>query len=141
MALRTAQQLATETSKRFDLLTFHVELALLKGSRLLDNLKKELVAISATLEMQTGVPGIATQRPLIDDIQSDPWWEGVTVPGLEFVRCRLRDLIQHIERERRAIVYSNLADELGEESEATLPQVGELGFVRFKQKTRLPARP
>tara|TARA_R110002020_G_scaffold26460_30_gene85567 strand:+ start:23577 stop:26300 length:2724 start_codon:yes stop_codon:yes gene_type:complete len=134
--LPTAQRLGTEEAKRFDLLMLQLELALLKGSKRFDKLKKELVAIASALEMQTGIPGIAAQRPLIEEIQSDLWWEGVTVPDLERARRRLRDLIQHIEREKRAIVYSNFADELGEESEASLPQVGEVDFVRFKQKAR-----
>jgi type I restriction enzyme, R subunit len=36
------------------------------------------------------------------------------VPLLELVRLRLRDLIQHIEKSRKAIVYSNFADEIGD---------------------------
>ena len=62
--------------------------------------------------------------------------EGVTVPLLELVRLRLRDLVQHIEKSRRAIVYSNFPDEIGEGVERELPQVGETDFARFKQKAR-----
>ena len=73
---------------------------------------------------------------LIEEIQTDQWWEGVTVPLLELVRLRLRDLVQHIEKSRKAIVYSNFADEIGEGVEHELPQVGEADFARFKQKAR-----
>ncbi|MCK5934801.1 MAG: hypothetical protein KAG89_21900 [Fulvimarina manganoxydans] len=69
-------------------------------------------------------------------MQDDHWWEGVTVPHLELVRLRLRNLIVHIDKQKRAIVYSNFADELGEASTHDLPQVGEIDFVRFKQKAR-----
>lgn len=61
---------------------------------------------------------------------------GVTVPLLELVRLRLRDLIQHIEKRKRAIVYSDFADEIGEDVLHDLPQVGEVDFVRFKAKAR-----
>jgi type I restriction enzyme, R subunit len=73
---------------------------------------------------------------LIEEIQTDQWWEGVTVPLLELVRLRLRDLVQHIEKSRKAVVYSNFADEIGDGVEHLLPQVGAADFARFKQKAR-----
>jgi type I restriction enzyme, R subunit len=73
---------------------------------------------------------------LIEEIQTDQWWEGVTVSLLEMVRRRLRDLVQHIQKTRKAVVYSNFADEIGEGVEQQLPQVGEADFARFKQKVR-----
>jgi type I restriction enzyme, R subunit len=55
---------------------------------------------------------------------------------LELVRLRLRDLVQHIEKSRKAIVYSNFVDEIGDGVEHLLPKVGESDFARFKQKAR-----
>ena len=78
----------------------------------------------------------AAHAALIEEIQTAQWWEGVTVPLLELVRIRLRDLVQHIEKSKRKVVYSNFADEIGEGVELDLPQVGEADFVRFKQKAR-----
>ena len=126
----------TEEAKRFDLLMFSLELALLKGSKRFDTLRKQLLEIASALEDQTGIPAIAHQAALIEEIQTDQWWEGVTVPLLELVRLRLRDLVQHIEKSRKAIVYSNFADEIGEGVEHELPQIGEADFARFKQKAR-----
>lgn len=126
----------TEEAKRFDLLMFSLQLALLKGSKRFDTLKKQLLEIASALEDQTGIPAIAHQAVLIEEIQTDQWWEGVTVPLLELVRLRLRDLIQHIEKSRKAMVYSNFADEIGDGVEHLLPQVGEADFARFKQKAR-----
>lgn len=124
----------TEDAKRFDLLMFSLELALLKGSKRFDTLRKQLLEIVSALEGQTGIPSIAQQATLIEEIQTEQWWEGLTVPLLELVRLRLRDLIQHIEKSKRAVVYSNFADEIGEGVEHPLPQVGEVDFVRFKLK-------
>jgi type I restriction enzyme R subunit len=126
----------TEEAKRFDLLMFSLQLALLKGSKRFDTLKKQLLEIASALEDQTGIPAIAHQAVLIEEIQMDQWWEGVTVPLLELVRLRLRDLVQHIEKSRKAVVYSNFADEIGDGVEHLLPQVGEADFARFKQKAR-----
>lgn len=125
-----------EEAKRFDLLMFNLEIALLKGSKRFDKFKKQLVEIAAALDEQTSVPLIAAQHPLILDILSDHWWEGITVPLLELVRLRLRGLIHHIEKRKKAIVYSNFVDELGEGTELDLPQVGEVDFARFKRKAR-----
>jgi type I restriction enzyme R subunit len=134
--LPSANALGTEEAKRFDLLMFSLELALLKGSKRFDTLRKQLREIASVLEEQTGIPAIAHQVALIEDIQTDPWWEGVTVPLLELVRVRLRDLVQHIDKKKKAIVYSNFADEIGDGVELELPQVGEADFARFKQKAR-----
>lgn len=134
--LPSARDLGTEEAKRFDLLMFSLELALLKGSKRFDTLKKQLLEIAAALEDQTALPGIAARAALIEEIQTTAWWDGVTVPLLELVRMRLRDLIQHIEKGRKAIVYSNFADEIGEGEEIDLPQVGEADFARFKLKAR-----
>lgn len=127
---------ATEEAKRFDLLMFSLELALLKGSNRFDTLKKQLLEIASALEDQTGIPAIAHQAELIEEIQTDHWWEGITVPLLELVRLRLRDLVQHIEKSKKTVVYSDFADEIGEGVEHDLPQVGEADFARFKAKAR-----
>jgi type I restriction enzyme R subunit len=134
--LPSEKALGTEDAKRFDLLMFSLELALLWGSKRFDKLRKELVEIASALETQTGIPAVADQADLIDDIQSDDWWEGVTVPLLELVRIRLRNLVQHIEKAKKKIVYSNFADEIGDGAEIELPQVGEADFARFKAKAR-----
>lgn len=125
-----------EEAKRFDLLIFGLELGLLKGSKSFDRLKKQLIEIASALDEQTAIPIIAAQHPLILDILSDPWWEGLTVPLLEVVRLRLRGLVQHIEKGKRKIVYTNFEDELGLSTDIDLPEVGEVDFARFKRKAR-----
>jgi len=115
---------------------FSLELALLKGSKRFDTLKKQLLEIASALEDQMGIPAVAHQAVLIEEIQTELWWEGVTVPLLELVRLRLRDLIQHIDKTKKSVVYSNFADEIGEGVEHELPQVGEADLARFKQKAR-----
>ena len=134
--LPSSRELGTEEAKRFDLLMFQLQLALLKGSKRFDTLKKQLLEFASALEDQTAIPGIAAQAVLIEEIQTSQWWEGVSVPLLELVRLRLRNLIQHIEKGRRSIVYPNFADEIGAGEEIDLPQVGEADFARFKAKAR-----
>lgn len=134
--LPSSRDLGTEEAKRFDLLMFSLELALLRGSKRFVELKKQFLEIVSALEDQVAIPGIAARAVLIEEVQTDQWWEGVTVPLLEFARLRLRDLIQHIEKGRKSVVYSNFADEIGDGQEIELPQVGEADFARFKAKAR-----
>jgi type I restriction enzyme, R subunit len=134
--LPNAMKTEPEEAKRFDLLMFNLEIALLKGSRRFDKLKRQLIDIASALDEQTAIPTIAAQHALILDVLSDVWWEGVTVPLLELVRLRLRGLVHHIEKGRKAIVYTNFEDELGAATELDLPQVGEVDFARFKKKAR-----
>jgi type I restriction enzyme R subunit len=134
--LPSSRDLGTEEAKRFDLLMFSLELALLRGSKRFVDLKKQFLEIVSALEDQVAIPGIAARATLIEEVQTDQWWEGVTVSLLEFVRLRLRDLIQHIEKGRKTVVYSNFVDEIGDGREIELPQVGEADFARFKAKAR-----
>ncbi len=134
--LPNAMKSEPEEAKRFDLLMFNLEIALLKGPKRFERLKKQLVDIASALDEQTAIPVIAAQHALILDILSDAWWKGVTVPLLELVRLRLRGLVLHIEKGRKAIVYTNFEDELGVATELDLPQVGEVDFARFKKKAR-----
>jgi type I restriction enzyme, R subunit len=134
--LPSEKSFGIEEAKRFDLLMFSLQLALLKGSKRFDSLRKQLIEIASALEDQTGIPAIAHQAVLIEEIQTDLWWEGITVPLLELVRLRLRDLVQHIDKSRKAVVYSNFTDEIGDGIEHELPQVDETDFARFKLKAR-----
>ena len=52
---------------------------------------------------------------LIQDVQTDEWWQDVTVPMLETVRRRLRDLVQLIEKQQRKPIYTDFEDEMGGE--------------------------
>lgn len=126
----------SEEAKRFDVLMFSLELALLKSSKAFTNLRKKLVEIAVALEAQAAIPVVAAQMELIQDIQSDEWWEGITVPILDLTRKRLRLLVQHVGKTERAIVYTNFEDELGEGMDVALPQVGEVDYARFKKKAR-----
>jgi type I restriction enzyme R subunit len=65
--LPSPKDFGTEEAKRFDLLMFSLELALLKGSKRFDTLRKQLIEIASALEEQTGIPSIAQQAALIEE--------------------------------------------------------------------------
>ena len=85
--LPSERGLGTEEAKRFDLLMFSLQLALLKGSKRFDNLKKQLLEIASALEDQMGIPAIAHQADLIEEIQADRWWKASPSRCLNWCAC------------------------------------------------------
>ena len=134
--LPTDRKLGNEAAKRFDLLMLNLQLTLLKASKSFDRYRQQLILIAQALEEQLAIPVVAAQQELILDIQGETWWEGVTVPLLEVVRLRLRNLVQHIAKTRGGLVYSDFIDEVGIGAPIDLPQIGAVDFARFKRKAR-----
>jgi type I restriction enzyme, R subunit len=58
---------------------------------------------------------------LIQEVQSDEWWQDVTVAMLEAARRHLRGLVQLIEKRRRKPVYTDFEDAMGGKTAFTLP--------------------
>jgi type I restriction enzyme R subunit len=135
-ALPSEVQLGNEPAKRFDLLMLNLQLALLRKSKSFDRYRQHLLQIASALEEQFAIPLVAAQRELILDIQTEPWWIGVNVRLLELVRLRLRNLVQHVEKTKQPLIYSDFQDELGPGLGVDLPDVGAVDFKRFKRKAR-----
>lgn len=135
-SLPSEVQLGNEPAKRFDLLMLNLQLALLRKSKSFDRYRQQLQQIASALEEQFAIPLVKAQEALILEIQTEPWWIGVNVRLLELVRLRLRNLVQHVEKTKQPLVYSDFEDELGTGAEVNLPQVGAVDFKRFKRKAR-----
>jgi type I restriction enzyme R subunit len=73
------------------------------------------------LEEKAAIPMVREQMALIKDVQSDEWWQDVTVPMLETMRRRLRGLVQFIDKRQRKRVYTDFRDLMGPESSFELP--------------------
>jgi len=126
-----------EEAKRFDLLVLRIELAMLRSEPSFNKLSGQVKELAGLLEEQAKVPMIQAQMLLIQDLQTDEWWEHVTIPMLETMRRRLRDLIQLIERRKRRIIYTDFEDEIGNETTVELPGfVGGTDYARFRAKAQ-----
>jgi type I restriction enzyme, R subunit len=70
-------------------------------------------------------------------VQTDEWWQGVTVPMLEGMRRRLRDLIKLIEKQKRKPIYTDFEDEMGGETAVELPGFGQgTDYAKFRAKAQ-----
>jgi type I restriction enzyme, R subunit len=126
-----------EEAKRFDLLMLRLQLARIQGDHSFLKLAERLRAIAGLLEEKPNIPMIREQLPLILDVQTDEWWQDVTLPMFENVRKKLRSLVSLIEKKDRRIVYTDFEDEMGAEVEVVLQAFTSAGdFERFRAKAR-----
>jgi type I restriction enzyme, R subunit len=126
-----------EDAKRFDLLMLKLQLATLRKEPKVTRLSEQVKAIAAALETKDSIPVVREQMELIQDIQTDAWWQDITVPLLERARKRLRLLVRLIEKTQRPLVYTDFIDEIGTETVVELPGFGSGDeFDRFRSKAR-----
>jgi len=135
--LPTEQEPDNIEAKQFDLLILRLQLGMLRGTKQFVRDRRAVQELAAVLEEAKAIPMIAQQLELIQDLQTDGWWEDVTVPMLEVVRRRLRDLIKLIEPKKSSAVFPDLSDDLGDETEIELPGFSDSAkFERFREKLR-----
>jgi type I restriction enzyme R subunit len=127
----------SEEAKRFDLLILNLQLTVLCSNPTFARLRDEVKAIACLLEEKSSIPMVREQMGLIQDLQTEEWWQDVTCPMLEAVRRRMRNLVQLIEKAKRKPIYTDFEDEMGEETGVELPgfTVGN-GFEKFREKAK-----
>ncbi len=122
-----------EEAKRFDLLMLNLQLAFLRCEPAFERLRDHVKAIAGLLEEKSAIPMVREQMALLQDVQTDEWWQDVATPMLEVVRRRLRDLVQLIDKQKRKPIYTDFEDEMGAEIGVELPgfTVG-VSFEKFR---------
>jgi type I restriction enzyme R subunit len=126
-----------EEAKRFDLLVLRLQLAMLRSEPGFARLRDQIRELAGLLEEKSAIPMVREQMALILDVQTDEWWQDVTVPMLEGMRRRLRDLIKLIEKQKRKPVYTDFEDEMGGETAVKLPGFGQgADYAKFRAKTQ-----
>jgi len=98
-------------------------------------LRDQVKTVASLLEDYPTNPGVAKELSLLADLQTDEWWEGVTLSMLEDVRKRLRLLVQFIEKAKKKVVYTDFTDEFGAEVVIKPGQVSpHSNFEQFRKK-------
>ncbi|MBS1720436.1 MAG: DEAD/DEAH box helicase family protein [Armatimonadetes bacterium] len=132
-------ELVSETveAKQFDLLILRLQVATAEGKPAFTKLRQQVQEIAANLEESSTIPIIKEQLPLIEELQTDDWWEDVTLPMLEMVRLRLRGLVNLIVHRKGSPIFTDFRDEMGDEVEIELfAFAGDNSFERFREKAR-----
>jgi type I restriction enzyme R subunit len=126
-----------QEAKLFDLLMLRLQLAVLLHEPSYERLRKQVLEIAGLLEEAASIPMVQQQMEVIQEIQTDEFWQDVTLPMLENVRKRLRSLVKLIEKGKRITVYTDFQDEIGDESTMELPGFGRgADFEKFRAKAR-----
>ena len=125
-----------EEAKRFDLLMLRLQLCVLEGAAGFARLRDQAQAIASGLLELDNIPVVQAHLMLIEKLAGDEWWQDVTVPMLEQARRHLRSLVKLLEARRRAVVYSNFEDEIGDVTAIALPIAAGDAFERFRLKAR-----
>ena len=123
-----------ETAKRFDLLMLKLQLAVLTSDKSFIKLRDQVKEIANRLEEKRTIPMVNAQLELILDLQQDEYWADITLPMLEDIRKRLRDLVKFMDKGQRKLIYTDFEDELGEIREVTFGSIGSAVNLKQYQK-------
>lgn len=123
-----------ELAKRFDLLMLKIQLAVLTKGESFIKLRDNVKEIANRLEEKRTIPMVNEQLELIFDLQQDEYWADITLPMLEDIRKRLRDLVKFIDKKQRKLIYTDFEDELGEIREVEFGTVGSAVNIKQYQK-------
>lgn len=124
-------------AKQFDLLVLSAQLFLLRNDPAFARAQSRIRDFASSLEALGNVPLVAKEMELILEVQTDAYWQDITVDMLEAVRRRLRMLAELIEPKTRKVVITDFEDEIGVGQAVDLPELGSgLDRARFKMKAR-----
>jgi type I restriction enzyme R subunit len=124
-----------ETAKRFDLIILKLQLATLTHDVSFKRLRDTVREIAAALQEKKDIPMVAAQLALLLEIQKDEWWANVTLPLLEDVRKRVRDLVKFIDKVARKIVVTDFEDVMGTARDLPLGVLaGAVDVAQYKKK-------
>jgi type I restriction enzyme R subunit len=122
-------------AKQFDGLMMRAQLSLLRAEAAYAGLKAKIIQTAVLLEDKSNIPMVNRELALIQEIQGEDFWWGVTAPMLETVRRKLRALIKLIEPAQRPIIYTDFEDQIGEGAEVSLAGVSVgADMEKFRQK-------
>jgi type I restriction enzyme R subunit len=119
-----------ELARRFDIIMLNLKLAMLTSK---DSSKH--VARVSTIAAQLSkinVPEIKSNMSLLQDLQTESFWQKAHVKRLEDVRTSVRELMKYLEHEPKVIVYTPFEDELDHDNveEISLPYGSGLAIYR-----------
>ena len=129
-------------AKQFDLVVYRAELALLRVDPSFSGLRSRITEVASLLDELPNVPMVAAEMALILEIQTDEFWQDITLPMLETVRRHLRALVKLIEHKKRPLVYSDFEDRTGVAADIIVPGIAVgTDMDAFRRKARQFLKP
>ena len=101
-----------EFARRFDILVLNFQIALLTGSHSLSQFINKLSSTANALLKKQNIPAVALQKTLLNELQTEPFWQSINVNRLEDVRIALRDLMKYLDKDQQPVVETSFEDTL-----------------------------
>jgi type I restriction enzyme, R subunit len=117
-----------EEVKRFDLLILKLQLSLVqpKATKSTKKLVTIVIKTGQKLQEKVVIEAVKKALPVIEEVQTNEFWENVTETDLERVRLALRNLIQYIDKKERKIVYTDFEDKIEVvDEDSTMPETAD----------------
>lgn len=109
--LPTTEDMGIIEAQYFDSLILKGQLSILERNANIVQVKKRIIEIASKLQEKSSIPQVKDNLELIIDLQTEEYWQDVTIEMLEEVRKKLRNLIKLIDKKNRKIVITNFEDE------------------------------
>jgi type I restriction enzyme R subunit len=102
-----------ELAKRFDLIIYQLELAILQQSKKQVRYIENIHNIANLLFTKRNIPAVASKIATINAVIADEFWQNISLHQLEKTREELRNLIQFLKDENKEKpIYSDFTDDL-----------------------------
>lgn len=102
-----------ELAKRFDLIVYQLELAILQQSKKQVRYIENIHNIANLLFTKRNIPAVASKMTTINAVIADEFWQNISLYQLEKTREELRNLIQFLKDENKEKpIYSDFTDDL-----------------------------
>jgi type I restriction enzyme, R subunit len=111
-------------AKQFDLLILRLQLGLLRHEKSFTRWSTDVKEIASALEEKASIPMVRAELELIIEVQTDDFWQDITVSMLENVRKRLRSLVKFVDKAKCQNIYTDFTDLMGEQRQIDLPGFG-----------------
>lgn len=99
-------------SHRFDSLVLTMQLDLLEKGMISEASRGRVVEFAEQLEAKSTIPAVQAQLQLIQDIQTQEFWQNIYLVTLEELRRKLRNLMFALDKDKKEMVYTNFEDEV-----------------------------
>ncbi|KGM52503.1 restriction endonuclease subunit R [Lysobacter concretionis Ko07 = DSM 16239] len=133
--LPSEQEAEHITAKLFDLVCVNLQVALIKATGDFITWRDKVIGIASDLETKDTIPAVKAQLALIQELQTEAFWQGITLPLIETVRRKIRELVKFVDQKTSTPVYTVLTDEIGEASEVGLDSFSTgINLAQYKRK-------
>ncbi|TOO78025.1 type I restriction-modification enzyme R subunit C-terminal domain-containing protein, partial [Vibrio parahaemolyticus] len=99
-------------SHRFDSLVLTMQLDLLEKGMISETSRGRVIEFAEQLEAKSTIPAVQAQLQLIQDIQTQEFWQNIHLVTLEELRRKLRNLMFALDKDKKEMVYTNFEDEV-----------------------------